>query len=125
MEPLHFEAQTDSPEVYLDNEKKIFRIEGNSFADDPVPYYLPIFDWLERYKKNPNLETVFEFKLNYINTASTKQVANVLMKLEELKDLTNVKVKWYYQEDDEDMFDEGNSLKTMINLDFDFIEHND
>src|SRR3972149_254829 len=107
MNALIVEAREDSPGVRLDKENNVFEITGNSYADDPVPYYIPIFDWLDRYKEAPNKTTLFEFKLNYINTASSKQIANVLTKLEETSKNTKLKIKWFYHKDDEDMYDEG------------------
>ena len=122
MNALIIEAREDSPGITLDKDNNVFEIIGNSYADDPVPYYLPIFDWLERYKKNPNENTLFEFRLNYINTASSKQIANILTKLEEAKKNTKIKIKWFYHKDDEDMYDEGLALKNNVKIDFEFIE---
>lgn len=122
MEPLIIEAKEDSPKINLDKLNNIFQISGNSFTDDPVPYYLPIIDWIEKYKLDPNKLTIFEFKLNYINTASSKQIANLLTKLEEARGMTDLTVKWYYHKDDEDMFDEGLALKTMIKINFELVK---
>jgi len=122
MQALIIEAREDSPGIKLDKENNLFEISGNSYADDPVPYYIPIFDWLDEYKKDPNEITSFEFKLNYINTASSKQIANILSILQEVMDKTTLKVKWYYHKDDEDMYDEGLALNNNLKIDFEFIE---
>ncbi len=122
MEALLIEAREDSPGVKLDKENNIFEISGNSYADDPVPYYLPIFDWLDEYKLDPNDMTSFEFKLNYINTASSKQIANILSILQDVRNKTSLKVRWYYHKDDEDMYDEGLALNNNLKIDFEFIE---
>lgn len=122
MQALIIEAREDSPGIKLDKENNLFEISGNSYADDPVPYYIPIFDWLDEYKKDPNEITSFEFKLNYINTASSKQIANILSILQEVRDKTTLKVKWYYHKDDEDMYDEGLALNNNLKIDFEFIE---
>lgn len=122
MEALLIEAREDSPGIKLDKENNLFEITGNSYADDPVPYYIPIFDWLDEYIKNPNDITCFVFKLNYINTASSKQIANILSILQEVRDKTKLKVKWYYHKDDEDMYDEGLALNNNLKIDFEFIE---
>ena len=122
MQALIIEAREDSPGIKLDKENNLFEISGNSYADDPVPYYIPIFDWLDEYKKDPNEITSFEFKLNYINTASSKQIANILSILQEVRDKTTLKVNWYYHKDDEDMYDEGLALNNNLKIDFEFIE---
>ncbi|MBN2519759.1 MAG: DUF1987 domain-containing protein [Bacteroidales bacterium] len=122
MDALIVAAREDSPGIRLDKQNSIFEISGNSYADDPVPYYIPIFDWLDEYKKDPNESTLFEFKLNYINTASSKQIANILTKLEETRAKSKVKIKWFYHKDDEDMYDEGLALKNNVKIEFEFIE---
>ncbi len=122
MDALIVAAREDSPGIRLDKQNSIFEISGNSYADDPVPHYIPIFNWLDEYKQNPNEHTLFEFKLNYINTASSKQIANILTKLEETRAKSKVKIKWFYHKDDEDMYDEGLALKNNVKIDFEFIE---
>jgi hypothetical protein len=121
MEPLILEGKADSPQINFDKERNVFVISGNSYADDPVPYYIPVFDWIDKYKNNPNQTTIIQFKLNYINTASSKQIANLLKKLEETSEKSNIVVQWYYQKDDEDMYDEGLAFKSMSKLKFEFI----
>jgi len=123
MIPLQVIPTEDTPEIILDKENQTFRISGDSYSDDPFPVYKKVFDWLEIYEKNPNRNTIFEFKLNYVNTASHKQIADILMRLEAFKNITKVKVKWHYRNEDEDMLDEGRALEALIRLDFDFVEY--
>ena len=113
----------DSPEVVLNKDKGIFKIIGNSFSEDPFTLYARIFSWLKEYLKNPLEETNFEFKLNYINTASSKQIVEILKLLKILKQNRKVVVSWYYQEGDDDTLTEGEELSKMFNLDFEFIEY--
>ena len=76
----------------------------------------------DEYKKEPNDTTSFEFKLNYINTASSKQIANILSILQDVRDKTALKVRWHYHKDDEDMYDEGLALNNNLKIEFEFIE---
>ncbi len=124
MRSLYVKQTNDSPLIHFDKSKQIFKIEGNSFSDDPVPHYAPVLEWLDEYISIPNEYTEFEFKLNYVNTASSKQIANVLLKLKELeRKQKQIKIMWYYKYDDEDIYDEGKSLAKMIQLPFEFIEY--
>jgi hypothetical protein len=60
--------------------------------------------------------------MNYLNTASTGQLIELLMKLEEMIDKTNVQIKWYYLKKDDDLREMGEVLNSIIDLDFEFIE---
>jgi len=59
-----------------------------------------VFQWLKQYASDPNATTVFVFKLEYTNTASSKMVQDILSALEKIKGVT---ITWYYHADDEDM----------------------
>ncbi|MBN1180747.1 MAG: DUF1987 domain-containing protein [Bacteroidales bacterium] len=123
MVPLKIEPTEDTPEIILDKESQVFRISGDSYSDDPFPVFRRVFEWLEIYEKNPNNATTFDFILNYVNTASHKQIADILMRLESFKPITNVLVKWHYRNEDDDMLDEGRALEALIKVDFDFVEY--
>lgn len=120
---LRISPTEDTPEIILDKEAHTMRISGDSYSDDPFPVFKRVFDWLEIYEKNPNSNTIFDFKLNYINTASHKQIADILMRLETFASITKVLVKWHYRNEDEDMLDEGRALEALIRLEFEFVEY--
>lgn len=121
MEVLQFNATDDTPEVVLNKEKEVFSIVGNSFSEDPFTIYGRIFTWLKYYAEDPNEQTKFSFKLNYVNTASSKQIVEILGMLEAMKEKSNITIQWIYQDGDEDTLIEGKELEQMFNLEFDFI----
>jgi len=122
MEVFHLTREDDSPEILLDKGKGIFFIEGNSFVEDPETLYKPVLAWFEAYQRSPNITTIVEFKMNYLNTASTGQLIELLMKLEDMIPETNVKIKWYYHAKDDDLREMGEVLNSIIELDFEFVE---
>lgn len=123
MMPLLYRGTKDTPELQFDSQKNIYKISGNSFLDDPFIVYKYVHEWLDEFIQEPNPEMKIEFKLNYVNTASSKQIADILIRLEDLQDKCKVKVIWYYNSEDDDMLDEGETLSDMINLDFEFVDY--
>lgn len=121
--PLLYRGTKDTPELHFDSQKQIFKISGNSFLDDPFIVYKYVHEWLDEFVLEPIPEMKIEFKMNYVNTASSKQIADILIRLEEIQDKCKIKVIWYYNIDDDDMLDEGETLSDMINLDFEFIDY--
>jgi SiaC family regulatory phosphoprotein len=124
MEALDLKATNDTPKVLLDPENNIFEISGRSLPEDVVSFYQPVIDWLDEYRDNPNKSTEFVFKYIYFNTATSKLVQDILIKLEEIsEDGNEVKVMWYYVEDDEDMLDLGEEFSENVDIPFEIIAY--
>jgi hypothetical protein len=124
METIKIAGTEDTPHVVLDAGAQMLEISGRSLPEDVASFYGPIIDWIERYAQNPADKTVFNFKLTYFNTASSKMILDVLMALEEMhKSGKSVLVKWHYPEDDEDMAEAGNEYADIVDLPFEQIAY--
>ena len=121
-----FKAQgtDDTPEVVLDPTTGKFKITGKSFSEDVAGFFEPILDWLEGYAKTPAQKTEVELKLVYFNSASSKLLLDILLKLEEMvSNGHDVLVKWHYAEDDEDMQDAGEEYADIVDVPFEHISY--
>jgi len=122
MEPLDIKATNDTPRVLFDPDNNLFEISGRSLPEDVVTFYQPILDWLDEYARTPLKKTDFVFKYIYFNTATSKLVQDILTKLEHLQEKgSDVKVSWFYEQDDEDMLDLGIEFKENVNIAFEII----
>ena len=84
MEKLIIEETEDTPEIILDPEQNIFKISKISVPENALDFYKPILEWIKAYAENPNVQTVFDFDLEYVNTASSKQVIQVILSLQKV-----------------------------------------
>jgi hypothetical protein len=124
MEAIKIKGTEDTPNVILDASENMMEISGRSLPEDVSSFYGPILTWLVEYAKNPNPKTVFNFKLVYFNTASSKLILDILMKLEEMvKKGNDILVKWYYPEDDEDMQEAGSEYADIVEVPFEQISY--
>ena len=124
MEIIKILGTDDTPTVILDAESDIFEISGRSLPEDVTAFYDPILNWLDEYAVSPNEKTVFTFKLVYFNTASSKLLLDILMKLEEMhEDEKDVLVKWYYPDDDEDMMEAGEEYADIVDVNFEQVSY--
>ena len=124
MEPLDIRGTTDTPKVLFDADNNIFEISGRSLPEDVVSFYQPVIDWLDDYKLVPNESTEFVFKYIYFNTATSKLIQDILLRLEQIQEAGGeVRVIWFYEEDDEDMFDLGEEFKENGEIQFDIEEY--
>ena len=124
MNPIVISATEDTPGVRLDAAGDIFEISGRSLPEDVVKFYKPILDWLDEYAQSPNAQTVFDFKLSYFNTASSKIILDVLMKLEGMHDDgKNITIKWHFPSDDEDMEEAGREYSEIVSVPIELVEY--
>ena len=124
MSVIKIQGTDDTPTVTLDKENNIFEISGRSLPEDVVVFYKPILEWLDEYKNDPLDKTVFNFKLEYFNTASSKLLLDVLLKLEDINnDGHDVLVKWHYPDDDEDMEEAGEEYSDIVDVPFEQVPY--
>ena len=119
METIKIRGTDDTPNIILDAENEIFEISGRSLPEDVTVFYDPLLNWLNEYVENPNNKTIFSFKLVYFNTASSKLILDILMKLEEMHEAgKEVLIKWHFPDDDEDMEEAGEEYADIVDVPF-------
>jgi SiaC family regulatory phosphoprotein len=124
MEVIKIIGTDDTPSVTLDPENEIFEISGRSLPEDVAAFYEPILDWLDRYADEALAKTVFNFKLVYFNTASSKLILDILLKLEEMYESgKDIMIKWHFPEDDEDMEEAGEEYADIVEVPFEQVSY--
>jgi len=124
MEVLKIESTEDNPQIVLDRESNILEISGRSLPEDVNTFYEPMMSWIEEYAKDPLDVTVFNFKLTYFNTASSKIILDILTQFEEMiEEGHQVMVRWHYPEEDEDMMEAGEEYSEMIDVPFEMVSY--
>lgn len=119
MERLFLKGTEETPEIVFDKDKPEFRVAGKSYMEDATSHYSKVIAWLLEYSKNPNDSTVFRIELEYVNTASSKIVHDILDVLDNMHlDGANVTVVWCYYEDDEDMEELGREYEEIYEVPF-------
>lgn len=124
LEAITLEKTKNSPEVILDIEENTFKLAGRSIVENPGEFYLPIYNWLDEYVKNPLDETDFIIDLEYFNSSSAKQIMQIIMLLEKINNTDKkVKISWLYEEGDEMSKERGDEIKMVSKLDFEIKEY--
>jgi hypothetical protein len=115
MEQLVLQGTENTPAVLLDPKGNRFEITGRSLPGDAREVYGPILQWIEKYALDPNPATEMVFKLEYINTGSSKMLLDLFFELQKIKGATAL---WCFLEDDEDMEEMGEEFRELIKLPF-------
>lgn len=124
MERLELTGTEDTPTIILDKANGIFKMAGRSLPEDVNKFYTPIVNWLDTYSQDPNLETNFEMRFEYFNTASAKLLLDIFMKLDSIASTkkVNLNVTWYYDKRDDDMKEAGEEYADFLSIPFEVIE---
>jgi hypothetical protein len=111
MQDLVINRTTDTPNVtFMLN--GIFKLEGRAFNEDPRKFFDPIISWC----RNLSIDTLdFEVRLDYLNTASSKMMVELLKTIDANPKINNKEVKWYFEEDDEDILETGQIIEESTN----------
>jgi hypothetical protein len=112
----------NTPEVELLPSKGILKLEGRSIPEDPGDFYNTIMSKLEEYYQYPNEITQIDFKLEYVNSGSSKALLELLRFVKENYDSgKNCIVNWYFEEDDESIHELGLHFQSSFNIPFKLI----
>lgn len=124
MDKLYIEAQGNKcPQITFEPSSGHFELLGISRSENARAFYEPVINWLDLYAENPVANTTIDVKLQYFNTSSAKSLLEIFEKLITLHEegKTTLIIKWYYQEDDEDMLDAGENYGTILDFPFETI----
>lgn len=125
MENFYIQGEEFIPEVNFDVNKGHLSISGESYHEYTHEFFDPILEWLENYLDQPDLEVVFDFKMTYFNTASSKRLLDIIDLLKDYDDSEagNVTVNWYYKESDMDMFETGEEYIDDTGMDLNLVAY--
>ena len=117
MENLHIKGTIKSPTLEFDFDNGVLAISGRSHPEHAINIYEPALQWLDEYSKNPKPLTIVNVSLEYFNTSSSKVIFDIFRRLEKLHAAGNkVLVKWHYEEDDDDLREEGEMFSELVKV---------
>lgn len=124
MKKIEISKTKNTPQVILDKENSIFKIDGMSIAENAYEFYNPIMEWLGEYKLNPNSETIVHINMYYLNSSSVLYMARIMKVLSEIHAKGNkVLIKWYYNEDDLEIQEHGEELESLFHVPFELVSN--
>lgn len=121
MEPLKILSTPDSPAINFDPDNDKFDVIGNSMPENAIGFYEPIIEWLKKYLDNPKPSTEFVFKMDLLNTSSTKIFADIFKMINNISEKSDVKILWYYNYGDDDIQEVGVDFKEFAKASFELV----
>jgi hypothetical protein len=117
LKDLIIEASKTTPAVKFNADSGILEISGESYPENASKFYEPILDWLTKFIGEKEGEIIFNFRMIYFNTSSSKAIFDIIELLENsFNDGKDVKLNWYFEEDDEDIEESGEEFTEDLNM---------
>lgn len=114
-------TQTDLTPAVSFNKMGVLEITGKVIPSAEIDFWNPIRNWFDEYIKNPQKTTEFRLQLDCLNTSSSKEILQMLYRLNELKDRGySASVQWIYHSNDLDMLEVGHDYEHMVKVPFVF-----
>jgi hypothetical protein len=112
------EGNGQRPTVIIDKDKGLIELSGSSIMENPLEVFIPVFNKIAEYVDSPRPKTTVNLKLTYFNTSSSKLLLDLIQNLEAVhaQGKSDIKVYWYYHEDDENMMEIGEDFAMLCNV---------
>jgi SiaC family regulatory phosphoprotein len=122
MEELKITSTRNTPEITLRPDGQL-SVKGRSISENASAFYEPVEEWVKSYLKIPAKLTRIDINLEYCNSASAKALIHILQQLTYVS-LKNKKfaINWFYEEDDDDIFERGQFFSSVLNAKFNFVK---
>lgn len=120
MQKLSIERGKSTPGVEFNNDTGVFSIEGQSYPENALQFYTPVFAWLDDFLGGLDHEgALFEFNLQYMNTSSSKCLMDIIDRLDEAYSRgKRVAITWYYDQDNESLLECAEEFSEDVSVPF-------
>lgn len=121
MDAIAIQPTRVTPEVSFSEGLLIVR--GRSIPEAAADFYRPLEEWVSRYVTETYVDTRVVLAFDFINTASTKWIYAIIKKLSQYPDVhAKVKVEWFYENGDDELFELGHIIHSFIDCPFIYYE---
>jgi len=118
---VHILPTNKTPEVHL-NPKGSIKITGRAIDESRNKFSDDIISWLDEYMVNPASLTEVVIALEYLNSYNSIIMANILRQVAQVTGKAKkLNIKWYIDEDDDDLLERGKYISQTFNIPIDFI----
>jgi hypothetical protein len=119
---LVIQSTSLTPGIKFDAVLGQFELKGRSIPENSLEFYQPVYEWLDAYLESPKEKTVVNVQFDYFNTSSSKCILDILKRIDKLDDMgKDVLIKWFYDENDEDMMEAGEDYSDLLEAPFEII----
>ncbi|MFN8207394.1 MAG: DUF1987 domain-containing protein [Bacteroidales bacterium] len=121
MEDMVISGTNKTPTIIFNAQSGVLEIRGTSIPENPMAFYQPVIDWVDKYSEKPR-NTIVNIDLEYFNTSSSKILLNIFKAIARVRQAgCELEINWYFEEDDEEAIESGHDFSMFTKVDFNFI----
>jgi hypothetical protein len=116
-------ASKSTPEVILDPDGTI-KFTGRLIPENAEDFFHPIVEWIDEYFVSPAEVTSIEICLEYINSAGTRYLLEIIRNITHVhlgKNTRKFIINWCYTDEDEDILEKGKIFSSELDVPVNFI----
>jgi hypothetical protein len=122
---VHILPTNKSPEILL-NPEGIIKINGRAIDESETEFPEQVMKWINAYLLDPAESTHVSIALEYLNSFNSIILSSFLRKLSQLNQRSKkLVIKWYIEEDDDDLQERGKFISSTFNIPVEFIMTDD
>jgi hypothetical protein len=110
MQNIYIDATSSTPQVNFDLSGKLM-MKGRSLILNVNEFYDPLIEWISKLNA-PVVRFTIDF--DYFNSASSKQILEMLKLLDSNNNVKDFDVFWHFEKDDEDILEIGQIFEERL-----------
>jgi hypothetical protein len=120
IDKVHILPTEKTPEIFL-NPNGSIKITGRAIDENLRKAPEEVTNWLDIYLTNPADSTEVVIALEYLNSFNTIILTTILRKISLVRHQSKkLSIKWYIENDDDDLMDRGESISSAFELPIEF-----
>jgi hypothetical protein len=110
MQDINLEASSSTPQVNFEQSGRLL-MKGRSLILNVKEFYGPLIEWISKL----NVPVVrFTIDFDYFNSASSKQILELLKLIDSNNNVKDFDVFWHFEKDDEDILEVGQIFEERL-----------
>jgi hypothetical protein len=110
MQEINIDATSSTPQVNFNESGKLM-MKGRSLILNVKEFYGPLIEWVSKL----NIPVVrFTIDFDYFNSASSKQILEMLKIIDSNNNVKDFDVFWHFEKDDEDILEIGQIFEERL-----------
>jgi hypothetical protein len=119
---LKIEATEKTPRIEYNSATGELLMEGICIPEQTHDFFKPVLNFIDTLETSPPKHFILTANLHFFNTGSARYILEVMKNARKLKEKgVDVKFKWRYNEEDEDIEEAGRSYSFILNEPFEMI----
>jgi hypothetical protein len=122
MEKILHEATTYLPFIDF-SPTGVLKLQGRSIPEDACKIFNPLIEFVDQLQV---VQVIFDINLEYLNTATSKKLLELLKHLDANNTIKSILVNWHFEEGDEDSVETGEILEEGLErIDFRYLKYSE